>query len=300
MTGPYFCRQGLAATAGLLLLLAGCAPGGEVRTESSSIDRGRAESVRAEIKMAAGELRVSGGAQKLLEAEFTYNARGWRPQIHYDETGFRGRLSVRQPPTAMVFQTGNVRNEWDLRLNNEVPLNLGVRLGAGESHLELAHLNLRSLDLEMGAGELVVDLRGNWEKDLDVRIRGGVGEVTIRLPRDVGVTAEARGGIGEIRVRGLEKRGGRYVNESYGDSKATMHLDIKGGIGQINLIAEQYPRAGWAPGDYTVATGRDPDTSQERLPSALAGREGAEIMRLSRTADSSWDSATSTPLAVIM
>jgi hypothetical protein len=36
----------------------------------------------------------------------------------------------------------------------------------------------------------------------------------------------------------LEKRDGRYVNDALGRAKTTVHLDIRGGIGSIRLIAE--------------------------------------------------------------
>jgi hypothetical protein len=36
----------------------------------------------------------------------------------------------------------------------------------------------------------------------------------------------------------LEKRGGEYVNSAYGHAKTTVRLNIRGGIGAINLIGE--------------------------------------------------------------
>ena len=88
----------------------------------------------------------------------------------------------------------------------------------------------------MGVGELRLDLRGTPQNDYTVNLRGGVGEVTVYLPRDVGIVASAQGGIGGVNARGLEKRDGEYVNEAYGHAKTTVRLDIRGGIGAINLI----------------------------------------------------------------
>jgi len=90
----------------------------------------------------------------------------------------------------------------------------------------------------MGAGTVDLDLRGKPEKDYNVNINGGVGEATVRVPSTVGVVAEARGGIGSIEVRGMKKDGSRWVNDAYGKSKTTIRLDVKGGIGQINIFAE--------------------------------------------------------------
>jgi hypothetical protein len=71
-----------------------------------------------------------------------------------------------------------------------------------------------------------------------VHVSGGVGQATLRLPKRARLDIEAHGGIGEISARGLEKRGDRWVNEPAGDADATIHVNVNGGIGQINLICE--------------------------------------------------------------
>jgi predicted membrane protein len=93
------------------------------------------------------------------------------------------------------------------------------------------------VNVEIGVGELKMDLRGAPKNDYAVSIRGGVGEATIYLPEAVGIEADVEGGIGGIHAPGLEKRDGRYVNDAYGRAKNTVRLDIRGGIGAINLLA---------------------------------------------------------------
>jgi hypothetical protein len=90
----------------------------------------------------------------------------------------------------------------------------------------------------MGVGELRLDLRGTPKRDYDVNIRGGVGEATVYLPLSAGIIADASGGIGGIQVRGLHKSEGHYVNDAYGHANATIRVDVRGGVGAINLFAE--------------------------------------------------------------
>jgi predicted membrane protein len=134
--------------------------------------------------------------------------------------------------------TTSSRYRWDLQLNDDKPLDLQIDFGAGEGRLDLGTLTLRSVDIHMGVGELRLDLRGAPKNGYTVNLRGGVGEATVYLPRDVGVVADAQGGIGGITARGLVKRDGEYVNDAYGHSKTTVRLDIRGGIGAINLISD--------------------------------------------------------------
>jgi len=240
-----FSRSGLALAGASVLLSAwmlnGCGsdfgPPGPERSETREVELDNSEEVRAEIRMGAGEMRVHGGAAKLLEARFRYNRLRMRPEVSYHGSGFRGNLVVEEPHGV---QGATNRYEWDLGFNNDKPLDLEVNCGAGETRLDLGELRLRRVFVHMGVGELRMDLRGMPKNDYEVSINGGVGEATIYLPGNngVGIQAEASGGIGEISASGLQKHGGRYVNDALGHAKATIRLDIHGGIGEIRLIAD--------------------------------------------------------------
>jgi hypothetical protein len=206
-----------------------------MQRQSQSVDLENAQSVRAQLKMGAGELNLTGGADRLMEAEFSYNVANWKPKVNYDVSGETGELVVRQGSGGGVRLGGEARNEWDIRFNDEVPTDLVVQMGAGESDLDLDSLTLTGLDLQMGAGKTTVDLTGDYAQDVEASIQGGVGEATVLLPSEVGVRAKAEGGLGKINAKGLQKEGNSYVNDAYGDSAVTLDVDVQGGIGEINL-----------------------------------------------------------------
>jgi predicted membrane protein len=110
-----------------------------------------------------------------------------------------------------------------------------VRLGAGESDLDLDSLTLTGVDVRMGAGKTTVDLSGDYTRNFDATIEGGVGQATILLPSEIGVKAKAQGGLGKINAKGLKKVGDSYVNDAYGESDTNISVDVKGGVGEINL-----------------------------------------------------------------
>jgi hypothetical protein len=230
------CLPILAAALGLSSCVIDTATG-PVRHDSRSIERDASERVRVDLNMGAGNLIVGGGAQKLLNADFTYNVASWRPEVRYTSTGTHGDLTIRQSGQGHAHM-GHLNYAWDLALNNQVPMDLTLHFGAGEAQLDLGSLSLRSVEVDMGVGKLEMDLRGNPKHNYDVRIRGGIGEATVRLPAGVGVYAEGAGGIGEIKTQGLRREGGHWINDAYEDSKVRIHLDIHGGIGSIRLIAD--------------------------------------------------------------
>jgi hypothetical protein len=223
-----------------LLWLTGCVveTSGPVHYEHSAFDRGQVETLRLNLVMGAGKLRIGSGTEKLLRADFGYNVPAWKPTIQFQNNYGQASMTISQPETHHV-NVGRAEYTWDLALNRDVPLDLSLRFGAGEAKLDLGSLPLRGVRVDMGVGQVEMDLRGVPKQNYDVSINGGVGQATVRLPDDVGIVADAHGGIGEIHASGLHKDdSGRYVNEAYGTSKVTIHVTVNGGIGEIRLIAD--------------------------------------------------------------
>ncbi len=184
--------------------------------------------------MGAGEMKLRGGAQKLLEGRFEYNVAAGKPTVRQSVSGSHATVTIQEPQNVRLG--GNRRYLWDLELNDSVLLDLALNCGAGEARLALGELDLRSVDVHMGAGEVDLDLRGHPTRDYDVNISGGVGQATVRLPQAVGVHAEAHGGLGSINVSGLEKRGDYYENDLYDKAKVNVRLKVEGGVGEIRII----------------------------------------------------------------
>src|SRR5919107_390522 len=192
----------MVAGTALLAEACGVKQVGDLQRQSRSVDVEEARSVRADLRMGAGELNLTGGADRLMEADFFYNVADWKPEVDYEVSGDTGELNVKQDIIAGV-PVSEARNEWDIHFNDEVPTNLSVQMGAGESNLDLDSLTPTGLTLHMGSGKTTVDLTGDYAQDLDASIEG--------------------------------REGDSYVNDAYGDSEVTVEVDIQGGVGQITL-----------------------------------------------------------------
>jgi len=201
-----------------------------------AIDAKGAKAVRMSVKMPAGELIMKGGADQVLQADFSYGGSWNEPQIEYAVSDGVGRLDITQQSGGTLMIKSD--NTWSLKVNDAIPLDLEVDVGAGRGEFHFAKVNLTRLELNIGAGQADVDLSGERAKDLEAEIQGGVGEATIRLPKNVGVVATVHGGLGSIDTRGLKEEDGQYVNEAYGKSPSTIRLTVKGGIGSIKLQQE--------------------------------------------------------------
>ena len=198
---------------------------GEIQSQREEIPLSGAESATVDILFGAGKLKIEAGtSDQLLAAHFRYNVEQWEPEITYEE----GTLTIRQGSTKEDWgiPTGNTRNEWELELSPDIPLDINIDIGAGEGELDFSEMQIVNLDLDMGAGDFQVRFDEANETPMsvlrldtgasklemvgigyaspeEVTVNGGVGDITLDLTgrwrgsADVQVTA----GVGSVTLR---------------------------------------------------------------------------------------------------
>lgn len=223
----------------LALVIAGCGATetGPLVTDEASIPLDGAAIATISVEQGAGEMTLSGGAAGIMEASFTYNVPQWKPEVTYDVTGNRGRLTVRQPRD-INLAFGEQRYEWDIRLTDDVPLNLSVSVGAGTSEMDLGSLSLTGFELQTGAGGATIDLSGYDSQGFRAVVRGGAGRIAIILPTQPGVSLTTRLGVGQLDISGLTRQGDIYVNEAYGSATEVIDVVVEAGVGKIDVRME--------------------------------------------------------------
>src|SRR5260370_28103725 len=113
--------------------------------------------VRVDLRMGAGEMKVHpGAAGKLMDATFTYNVASWKPEVRYNATGFRGNLNVEQHAGGHGGHH-DVKNIWEIQLNDQVPLAVIPDMGAGEGRLDLGGLSVGTAQAQLGAGAVLLE-----------------------------------------------------------------------------------------------------------------------------------------------
>lgn len=203
---------------------------GELRTESRSVDLQGANSARVNLDMLDGSLNVAGADRptQLMDADFEYNVAEWEPRIDYEASGGQGDLTVRQGQDSdFSFNLGDVRNEWDLRLNEGVPTRLNAYTGDGDTSLDLSNLDLRGVNVEVGDGDTMLDLSGDYERDVRAILDVGDGDTTVDLSGDHGRNVEtivdAFDGDTVVDLSGDYERGANAVVDTF-DGDVTLRL----------------------------------------------------------------------------
>ncbi|MBA2451901.1 MAG: hypothetical protein H0V47_01930 [Chloroflexia bacterium] len=144
---------------------------------SETVPAGGATSARVEIGMAVGELRISGGATELMDADFTYDDE-LEPEVEYRVDGGQGVLTVKQGSKKNVRST---QNEWNIRLNDRIPIDLQVNVAAAAAELVLDTLPILSLDIHSASGAVLANVGGNQPWVDRIKIESASGGIQIRL-----------------------------------------------------------------------------------------------------------------------
>ena len=221
----------------LMVAVTGCGvfANGSEENGNVTIEKDKAKELHLELTLGAGELNVEKGADEWVEGSINYNQDKLKPEVSYKLKGDKGIAVIDQENKGLLdkINFGELKNEWNLALSDEIPLNLVVNSGASDTNLDLKGLNLKELDVNAGVGDITIDLSGKWKKSFDAVLALGVGQSTIILPEDVGVKIESSKGIGTADFVGFISTGdGIYVNEAYEDADVNINLKTDLGVGE--------------------------------------------------------------------
>jgi hypothetical protein len=197
---------------------------------------GDAKTVNAQVVMGVGRLTIEGGAKDLLDGRFVYNVPPWHPEVSYNVAVAVGELVVQQPRTSGTSTGNDVRYDWNLRLNNDIPTNLKIIFGAGDGYLNLGGMSLTDLRIQSGAANVTLNLSGNWRKGLNASIEAGTGNLGLVLPKDTGAIVSVENGVGAVEASsGLRNEGNAYINNAYGRAVTNLTINVRSGVSKVGL-----------------------------------------------------------------
>ncbi len=109
---------------------------------------------------------------------------------------------------------------WDIALAPNIPYQLRMKGGIGETDIDLSNLLADAIKLESGVGKIALILPAQ-NGDFAASIDGGVGKTDVVIPAGSGGTLDINGGAGEVTVSVA--------------ADAALRLMADAGIGMVNL-----------------------------------------------------------------
>ena len=187
----------------------------------------------AEINFGAGELLIGSlpaGSPSLVEG-MSY------PEVEQDfrRQNGTGVLNLRVPGRG--FWTFGERGlQLEASFSREVPLELTVKTGASDAHMDLTNLQVRRLEVDVGASRLSLLLPAK-AGTTEAEVKAGAAQVSITIPHGVAARIVAETGLGSFNVdtSRFPKVGNRYESPEFATASNRVDLEVKSGVASIDI-----------------------------------------------------------------
>jgi hypothetical protein len=189
------------------------------------------------IAHSVGTLRVEALLESANLIEGTLRpGRGERVEPGFTITGEKATFTLRSEGVSVgPFPGGwGGQRTWDLGLNPDVPLELVISLGVGQSDVDLWGLTVSELDVDMGIGQTTVTLPE--EGRFWARIDGAIGQTTIRIPEGLAVRVHVDTGLAASQLPNSYRcRDDVCTSSGYESAEDRVDLDVSQAIGNIAI-----------------------------------------------------------------
>jgi predicted membrane protein len=152
--------------------------------------------------------------------------------------GTGGRLSyaltAQTEPFSFWWPGEDSGESWDIDLTPRIPLDIEVRAGVGDLHLDLSQLTVPRLDVGSGVGDTTIDFPMAAGRTKAV-IQGAIGDMIVRIPDGVGAKVTFSKLLASVDVRNSRfvRADDAYVTANYDTAPNRLDVEMKLVIGNI-------------------------------------------------------------------
>jgi hypothetical protein len=178
----------------------------------------------AELNIGLGGLKmtIGSGTDSLIEADISL------PKVKqtYSSGSGHAYVSFSRQYYDLVNIKGSHRGS--ILLNKGVVWDLDIKTGAVDLDMDLADLEVKTLEIRGGAGDIDLVL-GSRSQETDIVIEGAAMDIEIKVPSDAGIRIERTGVACSIETGSGWHRSGKHL-QTYGYDEANNKINIDVGI----------------------------------------------------------------------
>jgi hypothetical protein len=148
---------------------------GPSQTITIAVPAPESDAANLTLRFGAAQFRLQPGASGLVEGTVQYNVEQLKPTV----TSSGGQVTIEQVSNDLSF-SNQLRNAWDLKISDSIPLALTVEAGAYKGSYDLGGLRLRGLNVEQGAADSTYDFsKPNPESLEQLSFSSGAASLTV-------------------------------------------------------------------------------------------------------------------------
>ena len=192
------------------------------------------------LNLDVGKLTLGESTPLLYECVSQYRYKEFEPFEEFSRTEKEANILIYHSPVIKRRISNNIRNHWQLKLNNKIIYDLSVKTGAIDTDCNLSGFKVEKLYIESGASNINLVLP---QYDSKIIIDTGVSNIDIAIPKNVGATVNIDSGIAvkDLDVDDFIKKDGTYISNNYDYSEFKTKIEIDCGVSCINIHYTDIP-----------------------------------------------------------
>ena len=196
------------------------------------------ERASIELNLDVGKLTLAESTPLLYECISQYRYKEFEPFEEFSRTDKEANVLIYHSPVIKRRISNNIRNDWQLKLNNKIIYDLSVKTGALDTDCNLSGFKVEKLSIESGACNInLVVPKYNSKIIIDT----GVSNIEIAIPKNVGATVNIDSGIAIKDLDNFIKRNDTYTSHNYDESEFKVDIEIDCGVSNIDIVYTNIP-----------------------------------------------------------
>jgi len=184
------------------------------------------------LNLNVGKLTLGESTPLLYECISQYRYKEFEPFEEFSRTEKEANILIYHSPVIKRRISNNIKNDWQLKLNNKIIYDLSVKTGAIDIDCNLSDFKVEKLYIESGASNINLVLP---QYDSKIIIDTGVSNINITIPKNVGATVNIDSGIAIKDLDDFIKRNGTYISHNYNESEFKTEIEIDCGVSNIDI-----------------------------------------------------------------
>jgi hypothetical protein len=207
------------------------APETEVSPEIESRSN-KIEKTFIKLKFNTGKFTLNESTPLLYECISRYRYKEFEPFEKYSTTGNEANILIYHSPTKKNFY--NNKNDWQLKLNNQMIYDLSIETGAVNTDCNLSDFKIEKLYIESGVSNINLVIPQYNSK---IIIDTGASNIDIAIPKKVGTIIKIDSGVSikDLKEEEFIRKNTTYTSKNYNESQFKTDIEIDCGVSHINI-----------------------------------------------------------------
>lgn len=184
------------------------------------------------LNLDVGKLTLGESTPLLYEFVSQYRFKEFEPFEKFSHAEKEADILIYHSPVTKKVISNNIKNNWQLKLNNKIIYDISVKTGAIDIDCNLSDFKVEKLYIESGASNINLVLP---QYNSIIIIDTGVSNINIAIPKNVGATVNIDSGIAIKDLDNFIKRNVTYISQNYNESEFKTEIEIDCGISYIDV-----------------------------------------------------------------